>query len=167
MAATPLDRSVAPCGGEPQLFEFPSFKRHTTSCGLDLLLMERRDLPLFGLQYTNRGGGQYDPSISRGLASFTAAVVDEGTLQRNSKELSEAVEGRGGFLDAGAGWDGSSVSISLLSSQLDFGVDLLAEIVQQPAFDDQEIERWRALRLGELERRRQDPAALAALWVWL
>lgn len=98
-----------------------------------------------------------------GLASLTARMMTEGTRKRSSLELAEQVEALGSSLHADAGRDESSIGLSALSGDLDRALELLAEVVTQPAFDAKELERVRAEWLDGLVAERQSPDRLAAL----
>ncbi len=157
-----LDRTRRPPPGLERPFGFPHFERGRTTAGLEMIAFAQHRVPLVSLHYGHCGGSQFDLPGKRGLASFTAALVDKGTASRSATQLADEVEGRGGFLGAGCSWDGCSVGITVLSEHLEFAVAVLAEVINEAAFDQGEIERSRALRLAELERQDDDPSAMAA-----
>ena len=157
-----LDRTQPPVSGAARAFSFPPPKLHRASSGLEILAIERPDLPMVGIEYLNRAGGKHNPTQTPGLASFTASLLDEGTTRRSSSEISEQIERLGGHLIPSAGWECAAVSVGVLQDDLDFGVELLREITTSPSFPDSEVERIRRHRLAELARHRHDPSALAS-----
>ncbi len=157
-----LDRSRPPESGSARSFSFPEPILHRAPSGLEILAIERSDLPMLGVEYLNRAGGKNNPVETPGLASFTASLLDEGTVHRTSDEISEQIEQLGGHLIPSAGWECAAVSVGVLQQDLDFGIELLQEIVNQPSFPDSEVERIRRHRLAELARHRHDPSALAS-----
>jgi zinc protease len=68
----------------------------------------------------------------------------------------------GGSLEAGAGSDGATVTLSVLKKDLALGLDLLAEVLLQPAFAPEELARKVADIQGALRRSEQEPETVAA-----
>ena len=92
---------------------------------------------------------------------MTASMIDEGTARRTGPELSAELERRGGSLSCHADWNAARLRLQLLSSDLEYGLELLAELLFEPAFPEHELERLRQQTLAELKRRADQPAALA------
>ncbi len=165
MSAASPDRSAPPPPGPAREFRFPRFERRRLAGGLDLYAAPLTDTPLVYLLLASPGGAHYDPLSRPGLAALTAALLDEGTERRSSRQIADAVEGLGGHLYTGAGWDAAYLAVQLLSRHLDTGLELLAEVARSPSFPDQEVERLRSRTLAELRRRWTDPDALAELFL--
>ena len=104
-----LDRSRPPAPAAARGFDFPEFERRHLDNGLELWLAPIRRLPLVDAQLVVDAGSVHDPAESPGLANFTAAVIDEGTATRDSREIAVTVERLGGYLHSGAGWVFASV----------------------------------------------------------
>ena len=162
MSATQLDRRSPPPAGPTIDPSFPDFDRAVIGSGLELIVCRQPGQPLVTIQYTHDGGAIYDPPSLDGLASLTAAMLDEGTELRSSTQIAEQVEARGGHLGSGCDWDAAGIQLAALREHLSFGLELVAELATVPSFPEEELERVRDRRLAELERRRSDPAALAA-----
>ena len=161
-ALSAVDRSRPPAPDDLKPFSFPPFERRRLCEGLDLYAAALHRSPLIHLQLMSPSGGQFDPPRKPGLASLTAAVLDEGTSQHSSSELAHSAERLGGYLSSSASWDGGEISTGLLSRHLAAGLDLIAEVATTPTFPEAEIDRLKALTLAELQRRRAQPAALGA-----
>jgi zinc protease len=161
MPAALLDRSAPPPAGDLRPFHFPPFERRTLANGLEVLAARQKRVPLISLELVTPAGGQLDPSGKAGLATLTAAAIDEGTERRSAMEIAAHTERLGGYFTSGADWDEGYLGVGLLSRHLDAGLDLLAEVLSAPTFPDVEIERLRKQRLGEILRRRQDPSTSA------
>jgi zinc protease len=162
VASNPLlDRSTPPPAGALRPFHFPRFLRRTLANGLEVLAARQPGVPLISLELMTPGGGQHDPPGLAGLATLTASSIDEGTKRRSAMEIAAHTERLGGYFSSGADWDEGYLGVGLLSHHLRAGFDLLAEILHEPTFPDNEVERLRKQRLSELLRRRQDPASAA------
>jgi zinc protease len=117
---------------------------------------------LVSLELIAPAGALHEPPARAGLALVTAHLLDEGSQQRSSRQLSAAVETLGGHLHASGDWNRALVSIGVGSEELQQGLNLLAEVVGRPAFAAESVET--VVRRARLEaaRRAQHPASLAA-----
>ena len=87
-----IDRSAPPQAGEIKPFLFPHFLRTRLPNGLAVLAARHSELPLVSMELLLPAGGQYDPEGLSGLASLTAAVLDEGTQHRSAMEIATSAE---------------------------------------------------------------------------
>ncbi|HET9925036.1 MAG TPA: pitrilysin family protein [Methylomirabilota bacterium] len=126
-----------------------------------LLVAERRAIPIVVLRVSVPAGSVHDPADGLGLANLTATLLTRGTTRRSGPELDRAIEFVGGSLEAGAGRDGATVTLSVLKKDLSLGLDLLAEVLQQPVFPPDELARKVADIQGALRRSEQSPETLA------
>jgi zinc protease len=154
-------RESRPPAGELRPFRFPPFLRRRLSNGLTVLAARYANVPLASLELVAPAGGQHDPPERPGLATLTASLLDEGSGGRSSLEIAASVERLGGYLTTGADWDVGYLATGMLSQHWRAGVDLLAEVMEHPAFPAAEVERLRRQRLAEILRREADPSALA------
>ena len=76
--------------------------------------------------------------------------------------LAEALEGIGARLGVSTGWEGTSISVSVLADRLPEAFSLLAEVVLEPDFPSEEVDRAREQQLAEIRQRSMDPSALAS-----
>lgn len=156
-----LDRSRPPARRDARAFAFPEFEQRELPCGLRTLRLAVSGLPLVHLRLLLRAGGQHAPDGFPGLPSMTAALLDEGTARRTGPELAARIEGLGGYLGTGAGWDSTVVQTEVLAKDLDTGLELLAEVAREPSFPDHEVGRVRRQIQAEIQRREAQPAAIA------
>ena len=130
--------------------------------GIVLLVAERPAVPIVAIRVYTRAGAVVEPSDKAGLANLTGATLTRGTAKRTGPELDAAIEFVGGALEAGAGRDGMTVSLSVLKKDLDLGLDLLQEVVLTPSFPEAEVKR----KVGEIQaaikRSEENPGAVAA-----
>jgi zinc protease len=90
-------------------------------------------------------------------------MMTEGTTVRSSLELAGAAEDLGSFLGHEAGRDGASIGLTTLAEDFSRALDLIAEVVEKPAFRAEELERVRAEWLEHLIAERQEPRRLGSL----
>jgi zinc protease len=96
-----------------------------------------------------------------GAAALTARALAEGTTRLPGAALAEAFERIGGSLSTYATWDGSHISSTVLRERFGPVLQLIAEVLREPAFADHEIERLRGERIAELLELRAEPRGLA------
>ena len=161
MRSTAVDRSAPPLSGEVHPFRFPHFVRRRLPSGVSAYAARVPGVPLASVELLAAAGAQFDPAGREGLASLTAALLDEGAAGRNAMEIAGDIERLGGQLGTGADWDVGYVGTLLLSRHLHAGLRLFAEVATAPTFPQEEVERLRRLRLAELLRRRHQPAVVA------
>lgn len=130
--------------------------------GIVLLVAERPAIPIAAVRVFLRAGAAYDPPERAGLAHLTGALLTRGTAARTAREIDDAIESVGGRLEAGAGRDGLTVSLSVLRRDLGLGLDLVREVVLAPAFPEDELRRKVAEIQAALQRSEDSPGTVAA-----
>ena len=155
------DRSRPPAPGRESTVPMPAFDRFAMAHGVPVFVAPRTGVPLVELELLLDAGGEHNPDHCPGLAAMTAAMIDEGTVRRSGPQLAAELERRGGTLSCSADWNAARLSLQLLAADLEFGLDLLAELLYEPAFPQHELDRLRQQTLAELQRRADQPASVA------
>jgi zinc protease len=140
----------------------PLAHREVLPNGIVLLVAERPAVPIVAVRTYLRAGAVLDPPDRPGLANLTGAVLTRGTTKRSAAEIDRAIEFVGGSLEAGAGRDGLTASLTVVRRDLELGLDLLAEVVLAPAFPEDEVGRRRARIQAAIRRSEEDPGTVAA-----
>jgi zinc protease len=140
----------------------PLAHREVLPNGIVLLVAERPAVPIVAVRVLMRTGAVYDPPDRAGLANLTGAVLTRGTAKRTGPELDSAIEFVGGSLQAGAGRDSLTVSLTAQKKDLTLGLDLASEVVLSPAFPEVEVSRKVAEIQAAIRRSEEDPGTVAA-----
>ena len=156
-----IDRSRLPSVGPAPPFVFPAARRTRLTNGLDVTTVEHRKMPVVSSVLLLRCGAASDPVDQAGLASLTAALLDEGTRNLTGLEVYERFGRLGAQFDVDAGMDATVVRLTTLAGVAGEGLSLLAELVIEPRFDHEAFDRLRALRLDRLAQLREVAPALA------
>jgi zinc protease len=158
----PIDQRVPPPPvGEAIPAVLPTPAERTLANGLRVIVARSSALPLVSARLTVRAGGAVDPAGKAGLADLTASLLTQGAGGRSAAEVAAAIEGLGADLSAGASWDGSYANVNVMADKLDPALAILADVVQRPAFADEELARLRQRSLDGLQVELQEPGALA------
>lgn len=152
---------VRPVPGTPRPFTFPAAARSRLSGGLALVTVHLPGRPLVSASLYLPNGAVDEPADEGGATVLTARALTEGTLHRDAVALTEAAERLGASLRAEAGWDATVVGVDVPAERLVPALDLLAELVREPAFPEREVERLRDQRLNDLLQAKVDPARRA------
>src|SRR5690606_22393879 len=161
-AAQPgVDRSRLPEVGEIADLDFPAIERGRLSNGIEAVFARRPGVPVVRVALSFDAGYSADPADRSGLQSLMAALLDEGTTSLDANEIAEARERLGATITTGAGIDRTTVTLAALKSNLGASLDLMADIVKNPAFAPTEIERLRGQRLAPLAAEMSQPRGIA------
>src|SRR5712691_5763168 len=140
----------------------PLAHREVLPNGIVLLVAERPAVPIVAVRVLTRAGAVYDPDERAGLANLTGAVLTRGTAKRTGPALDSAIEFVGGSLEAGAGRDNLTVSLTAQKKDLTLGLDLVSEVVLSPAFPEAEVARKVSEIQAAIKRSEEDPGTVAA-----
>ena len=158
-----VDRRTLPVPEPPPGIRFPELTRSELAPGLQLLTVERRELPLVSLLWLWHAGTASDRDDSPGLAALTADLLDEGTESLTMTALHEALGGVGGQLDTDIGHDATVLSMLALSSHRERAIELFVDMAERPRLDPADTARVKGLRLNRLRQLRHSASALADL----
>ena len=163
LAQGTLDRSKAPAPGAPPMLHVPAWTRSTLGNGAELVVSEKHDLPLVSFTITMSGGyNQADPGARRGLADITAAMMSEGTRTRDGEALSSALQLLGTTVTVRIGGESGTIAFQCIASKFPATLDILADMLVNPAFPAEALERLRAQRLVALVQARDQTSAIAS-----
>ncbi|MEY4545784.1 MAG: hypothetical protein RL685_1979 [Pseudomonadota bacterium] len=155
-------RQTTPTPTAPSTFDYPAAQTAQLPNGVRLYLVPRKSGTVALSVNALAGGSACGPGRS-GLAALTLRVMTEATRQKTGLQLAVAAESLGAELAFDTGRDGSSVSLEVLPSDAEAALGLLAEVVSEPRFAADDVQRLRAQWLDSLRSERQEPARLAAL----
>jgi zinc protease len=158
-----FDRSAMPKLGPTPRFTPPPAARRTLSNGLDVLIVERHELPILTLELVVKGGETLVPEGKEGLASLTAELLTEGTTTRDTLQLAGALSEIGASIDAEGKLESSTVTLTTLTKHTAKALDLYTDVLLHPSFPEKDLNRLRLQRLARLQARLGQPTAIAGV----
>lgn len=135
--------------------------RHVLDNGAVVISKEAHTVPAVTIQVSVRAGSIYDSDELLGLSHLASRVLDRGTAVRRSDDIAEALDARGASLSVGTNRHVLTVSCTCLSEDFESMLDLVGEIVMQPAFPDDELEKRKGEVLNAIRQDGDSPAAIA------
>jgi zinc protease len=156
-------KGKAPVSKEVLKVKLPRAEEATLKNGLRVVLLPSHKVPTFNMQLVVLSGGLSDKADYRGLASFTATLLREGTTKRSSKDIAEQVDALGATLAANAGLSSmtSTVNTSGLVENLDQTLELFSDVIRNPIFPQSEVDKYKTRTLAQLQFQRSIPQFLA------
>ncbi|CAN5777143.1 hypothetical protein BH23GEM8_BH23GEM8_03210 [soil metagenome] len=160
-ASAMLDRSRAPEPGPLRPSHFPEVERVELPNGIPLLFASTPGLPVVSISVMVEAGGVREPAERGGLSVLTSSLLESGAGNRDASAIAEEIERLGIQLGVGASWDLSHLDVTGIRSRIPAAFDILRDLVREPSFPVDEVERLRAEQLGSILQRRAEPRGLA------
>lgn len=161
VAKAGADRSKLPELGEVPDARFPNLQRAELSNGLKIILAERHTIPVVLFNLVLDAGYASDQTSAPGTAKLAMNMLDEGTKNRTSLQISDQARSLGAEISSGSDLDTSSVFLSALKSNLDPSLDLYGEIILNPSFPAEDFERLKKQQLDAIDREKVQPMSMA------
>jgi zinc protease len=142
---------------------FPPYEVRTLGNGMSVITVLHHEQPAVSVRLLIRAGGAQDPQGKSGVGTLTAALLDQGTATKSAFQIADTIDSIGGALGTGAGSDLSFVNAVVMKDSFGLVMDMIADVVRNPAFAPEEIERQRQQALSTLQVSRNDPDYVASV----
>ena len=154
------DRPLPPVSENPGL-QFPPIIHTKLSNGIPIEYAQRTTVPVTQIALAFNAGIAADDPRGRGLADMTMSLLDEGTSKLTSQEFAENEERLGADVGTSNAGDRSYVTLNALSPNLAPSLDLMTDVVKDPAFREGDIDRIRTQTLTGIAQQLKDPTRVA------
>jgi zinc protease len=155
------DLISAPAPPPARPLELPPIERWKMASGLEVMVVPRKDPPVVTVAMSVRAGLYDEERRTLGVASFTAEMLRKGTRRRTADQIAEAIDAAGGSLTTAAASERSGIECTVLSKDAELCLDLLADMLLEPTFPEQEMGEVRDGLVGSIKQRYDDPRLLA------
>lgn len=130
-------------------------KRHTLANGLEVITINK-DTQIAAINIGIKVGALYERIEEKGISHFIEHTLFKGTKTRSDEELNEQLEALGGEYNAYTDYDATVYTISCLMEEFENAVELLGDMLINPKFDKDEIEKERGVILSEIRMSKDD-----------
>lgn len=166
--AVPIEAAARPVvevpkleAGEPGRAKLPAMETATLSNGIRLVHYQTAGSPLVLLAASVSGGAGSDVPGEEGLIELTTMMMARGAGERGFEAFSKAAKDIGADISGQSGMEQSAIVLAVPPENVAKGIDLMADAVQRPRFEQPELDALKAEVQQGLAYRKMDPGALA------
>ncbi|MEI8175684.1 MAG: pitrilysin family protein [Candidatus Omnitrophota bacterium] len=153
----PKKEPLPPSAGHVASASHPlSFTTETLENGLRLILLEDHSLPIFSLNAFGLGGVRSESASTSGISALVANTLTCGTPTRTENEVSSQIEGCGASLDLFSGNNSFGLTSSSLSSESTRLIDIASDILVNPLFPADKVDREKKKAMASIDAIRDD-----------
>lgn len=156
------DRSVIPEAGPIRDFKAPLVMADKLDNGLKIKVARAPQVPVVTISLVLEAGEDVLGTDHAGLAVLTGDSLEGGTKKWSGSELASQLENNGTGLSVDTDWDCTTVSLSCLADRLDTVLGVLAEVILNPLFPEDEVSRFVSQELALIEQRKMNPGSIAS-----
>jgi len=157
-----FDRSQTPKAGANPAVEVPSLWDRKTDNGIEILGSQSTETPTTSLLIKVPGGLYHEQAQKVGLASVTAALMNESTQNYTTEQMSNALEKLGSTIRISAAKSHTNIFVSSLTKNLDATLALVEEKLFKPAFNEEDFNRNKQQSLQNIQHALKDAGYLAS-----
>jgi zinc protease len=142
--------------------KFPPYEVRTLANGMRVLTILHHEQPVVTMRLLVGAGAAEDPQGKAGLSNLLGQLLDQGTNTRTAQQVADQIDTIGGALGTGSGSDLSFANAVVMKDSFGLAMDLLADVVRNPKFDPEEIDRQKQQAMSSLQVSATDPDFVAS-----
>jgi len=154
-------RKTVPKAGPAVTVHLPVPATFTLANGLKVYVVPNTALPVLSATLVSRAGSENNPQAKAGLATLTAQTMGEATTTLGLSELASAQERIGTRIGVMATMDSASGTMTVLTNHTNEGMKLLADVMEHPALNSDDLERLRRQRMIGIQQETDNVQAMA------
>jgi zinc protease len=131
--------------------------------GLTLLVKEDHRLPFVEFRAVFKGGVLAENTANNGTTMLLAKLLIKGTKTRSAEKIATEIESVGGSIDSYGGNNSFGINAEVLSEDFTTGLDLLADVILNPVFPADELEREKEVQIAGIRSRKDELLKSASL----
>ena len=157
-----LDRTVRPKLGPTPEVRLPKIQKAELPNGLRVWVVENHKVPIVACNMVLFAGSEREPLATPGIASMTAALIQEGTPTRTSLQIAEEIDAIGATMNINSQTDFAGATLNCLAKHLDAALAVYADVLMHPIMPEKEFVRVKNDRLTSLLQQKDRPTTIAA-----
>ena len=134
------------------------FYRKKLDNGL-IVLFEKKKIPVVTVASSVKFGAQFENENIKGISHFLEHLVFKGTKKRKVEEIPREIEDKGGIINAFTSENLTCYWNKLPNKYFSLGADISRDLVLNPVFEKNAIERERKVVLEEIKMYNDNPGA--------
>ena len=134
----------------------PKFYRKILKNGMTVIF-EKRENPVVSVAFAVRCGGINETSHEKGISHFMEHMLYKGTVKRNARQIAKEIEGKGGILNGFTDELLTAYFCKLPSKHIDVALNVLGDMIKNPLFSEEEIEKEKKVIFEEIKMERDSP----------
>lgn len=147
----------------PAAVELPNIDQFKLANGLQVYVVRSNRLPVVSFQLAVKAGRNVEPLARLGVSEATADMLVKGTAKRDAKALAKAIDFVGGTIAADSTYEATLLSCSVMAKNLGTCLELMPEVITQPKFPDEELQKIKETMLAGVRHRLDDAGQLASV----
>ncbi len=161
-----LDQLLAPfrsvvAGATSEAAATTGVVTRTLKNGIRVVLTPDESNPVVAFRIAFLGGKRFETKETEGIMNFISQMLNKGTGKMTEVDIARKVEDMGGRLSGFSGYDSFGLTASFFGRYVDGGLKLLAELVTDPTFPEDKLERERTLIINRLRTEPDRPVQYA------
>ena len=142
--------------------EVPDVEHITLDNGMRLYILEDNSFPVLNVSVRVNCGSYLEPEDKIGLADMCGTVMRTGgTSKWTGDEIDQKLEDVGGAVETSIGLTSGRAGVNILSDYTDLGLDILADVLRHPVFNEDKIELAKVQARSGISRRNDDVGTIA------
>ncbi|NCN86570.1 insulinase family protein [archaeon] len=133
-----------------------NFKKKVLPNGFTILF-EKREVPVVSVSISFKGGGINEELKEKGISHFIEHMLYKGTTNRTNLEIAQEIERRGGEFNGFTSEEMTSFYCKISSKYVNVALDVLGDVIKNPLFLEEDIEKERKVIFEEIKMRKDNP----------
>lgn len=155
-------QEMSPEPSAPRAVKIPKISEAELPNGLKIVVVERKNVPLVSVNLLVDSGAMFDNKKLAGVANMTGDLLANGTKTRSADAIAEQMEFLGSSIYSGTNWLATTVGFSATTDKLDQATAILADVVMNPTFPQNEITLYKYQAIDELNVDLKQPGTIAS-----
>lgn len=136
------------------------YKRTTLTNGIRVITEFIPYVNSISIGFWIGSGSRYENKYNNGVSHFIEHMIFKGTKNRTSKQIAEEIESLGGQINAFTGKEATCFYVKLLDEHFETGIDVLCDMIMNPKFSAQDIEKEKGVVQEEINMYEDSPEDL-------
>lgn len=141
---------IAAASGVPDVVKLPDYRTVVLPNGMEVVLVEKHDVPLLAFEARIRGGSLADGEGKEGTSALLAEMLSKGAGERNAEAFAGAVAGVGGNFETATQLEALEVKGEFMARDSGLMLDLLRDVLRAPLLDKSEFHKVRERSIQQI-----------------